>query len=102
MNQNNDNNNILPLMVRVLIFDQVELLDMAGPFEVFFVTCLNQKEKREVTKSLLSPFKVILIAEKLGQTSTIGDLHLSPDVSLRHISKTISLSYQVAGEHIEK
>ena len=46
MNQNNDNNNILPLMVRVLIFDQVELLDIAGPFEVFSVTRLNQKEER--------------------------------------------------------
>ena len=68
-------------MVRVLIFDQVELLDIAGPFEVFSVTCLNQKEKRETTKSLLSPFKVILIAEKLGQISTIGGLRLSPDVS---------------------
>src|ERR687885_1394246 len=87
MNQNNDNNNILPLMVRVLIFDQVELLDIAGPFEVFSVTCLNQKEKREVTKSLLSPFKVILIAEKLSQISTIGGLRLSPDVSFETCPK---------------
>jgi putative intracellular protease/amidase len=36
MNQNNSNN--LPLAVGILIFDQVELLDVAGPFEVFSVT----------------------------------------------------------------
>jgi hypothetical protein len=46
MNQNNDNNNNLPLMVGILIFDQIELLDIAGPFEVFSVTRLNQKEER--------------------------------------------------------
>jgi hypothetical protein len=44
-NQNNDNN--LPLVVGILIFDQVELLDVAGPFEVFSVTRLNEKENGE-------------------------------------------------------
>jgi hypothetical protein len=45
MNQNNDNN--LPLVVGILIFDQVELLDIAGPSEVFYVTRLNEKENGE-------------------------------------------------------
>jgi hypothetical protein len=44
-------------MVGILIFYQVELLDVAGPFEVFSVTRLNQKEKGKTTKSLVSPFK---------------------------------------------
>jgi hypothetical protein len=41
MNQNNDDN--LPLVVGILIFDQVELLDVAGPFEVFSATRLNEE-----------------------------------------------------------
>jgi putative intracellular protease/amidase len=75
MNQNNN----APLLVGILIFDQVELLDVAGPFEVFSVTRLNEKEKggREWT----SLFRVILISEKLDQISTIGGLRLNPDVS---------------------
>jgi hypothetical protein len=42
-------------------------LDVAGPFEVFSVTHLNEKEKGEGEWS--SPFRVILVAEKLGQVS---------------------------------
>ena len=72
----NKNNNNLPILVGILIFDKVELLDVAGPFEVFSVTRLNEKEKEGS-----SPFKVILIAEKLDQISTIGGLRLTPDVS---------------------
>jgi transcriptional regulator GlxA family with amidase domain len=79
MNQNN-NNNDLPLLVGILIFDQVELLDVAGPYEVFSVTHLKEKWKEE--RDSLSPFKVILVAEKLGKISTIGGLCLCPDVSL--------------------
>ena len=43
----NKNNNNLPILVGILIFDQVELLDVAGPFEVFSVTRLNEKENGE-------------------------------------------------------
>src|SRR5689334_12035871 len=83
MNKNNDDN--LPLLVGILIFDNVELLDVAGPFEVFSVTRLNEKDQegRETRFSLTSPspspFKVLLISEKPGQISTIGGLRLSPD-----------------------
>src|SRR5919205_3898117 len=77
MNQNNK----LPLLVGILIVDQVELLDVAGPFEVFSVTRLNEREKGEGEWSS-SPFRVILVAEKLNQVSTIGGLRLSPDVSI--------------------
>jgi transcriptional regulator GlxA family with amidase domain len=71
----NKNNNNLPILVGILIFDQVELLDVAGPFEVFSVTRLNEKDK---VRS--SPFKVLLISEKPDQISTIGGLRLTPDV----------------------
>jgi transcriptional regulator GlxA family with amidase domain len=75
MNQNRE-----PLLVGILIFDQVELLDVAGPFEVFSVTRLSEKEKGEGEWSSL--FRVILVAQKLGPISTIGGLRLSPDISM--------------------
>jgi hypothetical protein len=57
----NKNNNNSQLLVGILIFHQVELLDVAGPFEVFSVTRLNEKEKGE--REWSSPFKLLLIAE---------------------------------------
>ncbi len=70
-------NNDLPLIVGILIFDPVEVLDVAGPFEVFSVTCLNEERRWEEP----SPFRVILVSEKLGQVLAIGGLRLTPDVT---------------------
>jgi len=72
----NPNNN-LPLTVGILIFDQVEVLDVAGPFEVFSVTRLNEERRQEEP----SPFRVILVSEKLGQVLAIGGLRFPPDVT---------------------
>ena len=72
----NPNNN-LPLTVGILIFDQVEVLDVAGPFEVFSVTRLNEERRQEEP----SPFRVILVSEKLGQVLAIGGLRFTPDVT---------------------
>ena len=69
----------LPITVGILIFDQVEVLDVAGPFEVFSVTRLNEKRNRE--ESSTSPFRVLLVSEKLSQVLAIGSLRLTPDVS---------------------
>jgi transcriptional regulator GlxA family with amidase domain len=70
----------LPITVGILIFDQVEVLDVAGPFEVFSVTRLNEKSRRE--ESSTSPFRVLLVSEKLSQVLAIGGLRLTPDVSI--------------------
>ena len=43
----NNNQNQLPLAVGILIFDQVEVLDVPGPFEVFSVTRLNEEYRQE-------------------------------------------------------
>jgi transcriptional regulator GlxA family with amidase domain len=69
--------NQLPLTVGILIFDQVEVLDVAGPFEVLAVTRLNEERRQEE----LSPFRVLLVSESLDQVSAIGGLRFTPDVT---------------------
>jgi transcriptional regulator GlxA family with amidase domain len=73
MSQNN-----LPIMVGILIFDQVEVLDVAGPFEVFSVTRLNEKSRWEES----SPFQLLLVSETLRQVLAIGGLRFTADVSI--------------------
>jgi transcriptional regulator GlxA family with amidase domain len=73
----NNNNIIIPLTVGILIFDQVEVLDVAGPFEVFSITRLNEERRWKEP----SPFRVILVSEKLDQVLAVGGLRLTPDVT---------------------
>jgi transcriptional regulator GlxA family with amidase domain len=55
--------------VGILIFDNAEVLDFAGPFEVFSVTSeLNQFE----------PFEVFTVGEQLGPINTINGLSVNP------------------------
>ncbi len=72
------NKDRLPLTVGIVIFDQVEVLDVAGPFGVLSVTRLN--EERRVGQS--SPFRILLVSEKKGQVSAIGGLRFTPDVTI--------------------
>lgn len=65
----------VPFKVGILIFKQVELLDVAGPFEVFAVTRLNEEKRDEES----SPFDVKLVSQKLNQVKTVGGLVLTPD-----------------------
>jgi len=71
-------NKKIPLIVGILIFDEVEILDVTGPFEVFAVTRLNEKQRLQQ----LSPFKVYLIAEENKQIIAIGGLRLTPDITI--------------------
>ena len=66
------------ITVGILIFNQVEVLDVAGPFEVFSVTRLDERRRQEES----SPFRVLLVSEGPGKISAIGGLQFSPDVSL--------------------
>jgi transcriptional regulator GlxA family with amidase domain len=77
------NNKKIPLIVGILIFDDVEILDVAGPFEVFAVTRLD--EERRFHES--SPFKVYLIAKNDKQVIAIGGLRLTPDVAINNCPK---------------
>ena len=71
-------NKKIPLIVGILIFYDVEILDVAGPFEVFAVTRLNDEQRLQQS----SPFKVYLISETNKQITAIGGLRLTPDVTI--------------------
>jgi transcriptional regulator GlxA family with amidase domain len=64
--------------VGILIFDEVEVLDFCGPFEVFSVTRLNEEKRREE----LSPFNTFLVAEVRAPVVTTGGMKVLPDYDL--------------------
>jgi transcriptional regulator GlxA family with amidase domain len=72
------NQDRLPLTVGIVIFDQVEVLDVAGPFEAFSVTRLNEERRQEQS----SPFRILLVSERKDQVSAIGGLRFTPDVTI--------------------
>ena len=56
--------------VGILIFDDVEVLDVAGPFEVFSMTRLDENKRYETS----SPFRVVLLSESKTPVIAIGGL----------------------------
>jgi transcriptional regulator GlxA family with amidase domain len=61
--------------VGIVLFDDVEVLDFCGPFEVFSVARLNEHNRQ--TES--SPFEVVLVAESSEPVSTTGGMKVLPD-----------------------
>jgi transcriptional regulator GlxA family with amidase domain len=53
----------------ILLFDEVEVLDFAGPFEVFSVTGRRRK---------LEPFEVYTVAERAGAVTARNGLSVNP------------------------
>ncbi len=60
--------------VGIVLFDEIEVLDFCGPFEVFSVTRLNEEQRREEP----SPFETWLIAESSEPVSTTGGMQVLP------------------------
>jgi transcriptional regulator GlxA family with amidase domain len=60
--------------IGIVIFDEVEVLDFCGPFEVFSVTRLNEEHRREEP----SPFEVLLIAQSGEPVKTAGGMKVIP------------------------
>lgn len=60
--------------VGIVLFDQIEVLDFCGPFEVFSVTRLTDGNRRES----VSPFEVVLVAERAGPITTNGGMVVTP------------------------
>lgn len=69
--------------VGIVIFDDVEVLDFCGPFEVFSVTRLDEAKRREEP----SPFEVVLIAEFPGVVTTTGGMKVTPDYAFDNCPK---------------
>lgn len=60
--------------VGILIYEDVEVLDFCGPFEVFSVTRLNEDKRREES----SPFEPLLIAQNPGTVIATGGMQVLP------------------------
>jgi transcriptional regulator GlxA family with amidase domain len=61
--------------VGIVLFENVEVLDFCGPFEVFSVTRINEERRREEPL----PFEVLLVAEKNDPVFTTGGMKVIPD-----------------------
>jgi transcriptional regulator GlxA family with amidase domain len=61
--------------VGIVLFEDIEVLDFCGPFEVFAATRLNEANRREEP----SPFAVWLIAEDNAPVVTAGGMKVVPN-----------------------
>jgi len=64
--------------VGILLFDDVEVLDYCGPFEVFSSVRLDEAHRREEP----SPFDIVLVAGTLDTVTTSGGMKVLPMASL--------------------
>jgi transcriptional regulator GlxA family with amidase domain len=63
--------------VGILLFNDIEVLDFCGPFEVFSVARLNEVQRRQEP----SPLEVLLIAETSETITTSGGMKVFPMAS---------------------
>jgi transcriptional regulator GlxA family with amidase domain len=64
--------------VGILVFDNVEVLDFCGPFEVFSVARVDEARRREGP----SPFEVFLVAATKDPVATTGGMRVLPSFDL--------------------
>jgi transcriptional regulator GlxA family with amidase domain len=69
--------------VGIVLFDDIEVLDFCGPFEVFSGTRLNEQKRLEES----SPFEVLLVAEKNDPVVTTGGMKVIPDHTFENCPK---------------
>jgi transcriptional regulator GlxA family with amidase domain len=60
--------------VGIVLFENVEVLDFCGPFEVFSATRLNEEKRWEES----SPFEVLLVAEHPQPVIATGNMKVIP------------------------
>jgi transcriptional regulator GlxA family with amidase domain len=63
--------------VGIVVFEEIEVLDFCGPFEVFAATRLDEARRRQEP----SPFEVWLVAEHHAPIVTAGGMKVIPDYS---------------------
>jgi len=66
--------------VGIVLFNDIEVLDFCGPFEVFSATRLNEEKRRDEP----SPFEVSLVAETLSYVITTGGMNVIPQYSFEN------------------
>jgi transcriptional regulator GlxA family with amidase domain len=66
--------------VGIVLFDDIEVLDFCGPFEVFAAVRLNEEKRREEP----SPFEVWLVAEHPEPVTTAGNMQVMPHHSFEN------------------
>lgn len=66
--------------VGIVLFNDVEVLDFCGPFEVFSATRLNEEKRRDEP----SPFEVSLVSENLSHITTTGGMKVMPHYSFEN------------------
>jgi transcriptional regulator GlxA family with amidase domain len=66
--------------VGIVVFNDVEVLDFCGPFEVLSVTRLDDARRRQEP----SPFEVLLVAETMAPVTTAGGMRVLPAVDFGH------------------
>ena len=67
--------------VAILVFDEVEVLDFAGPFEVFSVVRFDEATRRES----VSPYEVIVAGVEPGPVHCRGGLRVQPDCTIAEL-----------------
>ncbi len=67
----------------IVLFENIEVLDFCGPFEVFSVTRLNEERRREEP----TPFEVLLVAEENEPVVTTGGMKVIPDHTFKSCPK---------------
>ena len=60
--------------IGIVIYEDIEVLDFCGPFEVFSVTRLNEDRRREEP----SPFELLLISQFNQPVTTTGGMKVLP------------------------
>jgi transcriptional regulator GlxA family with amidase domain len=63
--------------VGIIIFNDIEVLDFCGPFEVLSVTRLDEERRRDEP----SPFEVLLVAQSTEPVTTTGGMRVLPHSS---------------------
>jgi transcriptional regulator GlxA family with amidase domain len=63
--------------VGILLFENIEVLDFCGPFEVFSATRIDEGKRRDEP----SPFEILLVAENKTTVVTTGGMKVIPDHS---------------------
>ena len=69
--------------VGIVLFENIEVLDFYGPFEVFSVVRLNEERRREDP----SPFEALLVEEKNDPVVTTGGMKVIPDHTFENCPK---------------